>query len=298
VYFYIYYFNISSSFAAHYKSLSALDDVGWTLCKLRTVKVFATDSIRRELTVNQYDEDVTVQAKMAYCHIEDANDTEQLKIYVPKRRKDLEICLATYLPLAILEYLGVEGTNIGGFPSIISAKSLAVVDAIMDTAGIISVAGVERPEDSDDDEDSEIDVEEQSATQATFQQSEPSAPPSSSRVHHLLVAPASGSHSGSRSADYLGGTPSPGSGAVSSFVSTPATSISDGLASQEQTELYRKLLMAVVVAARNLGAVPQCGLTTSSTEFLSSLSFGDVDFAVRGSDRNEQVGAAGELFVS
>jgi hypothetical protein len=292
------YSNISSSFAAHYKSLSAFNDTEETFRRLRTLQVFATDSIHRELTVSQNGEDVTVQAETAYCHIKEIEHEKSVKIYVPKRRKYLEICLAMHLPLAILEYLGVDRTNIRGFPSIISAKSLAVVDAIIDTAGIISLVGVERPEDEDDDEASEADDDEQSAPQATFQGAEPSTPPSTSRAHHLLVTPAAGSHSRSRSAEYFGRSSSPGSSSLHSFASTPATSISEGLTPQEQRELYKKLLMAVVDAARNLAAVPQCGLTRSTTTFPSSLSLSDVDFAVRGSERNDQVGAAGELFVS
>lgn len=292
------YSNLFFSFAAHYESFSTFDDTKETFRRLRTLDVIATDSIRRELTVNQNEEDVTVQAETAYCHIKEVEDEKSVRIYVPKRRKNLEICLATHLPLAMLEYLGVQETDVGGFPSIISAKSLAVVDAILDTAGIINLVCVERPEDEDDDEASEADDDEQSAPQATVQRAEPNTPPSTSRAHQLLVTSAAGGHSRSRSADYFGRGDGPRPSSPPSFVSTPATSISDGLTPQGQRELYRKLLVAVVDAAWNLAAVPQCGLTRSATGFPSSLSLSDVDSAVRGSDRNDQIGAAGELFVS
>jgi len=289
--------NISSRFAAHYKSNSALNNSKETFRRLRALRVFTTDKIRRELTISQNAKDVTIQAETAYCHLKEVGDEKLIKIYAPKRSKDLKICLATDLPLALLEYLKVEETNIGILSSIISANSLAVVDAIIDRAGIISLVGVERLED-DDDETSEADDDEQSAPQAAFQRAESGTPPLTSTAHHLLVIPADRSHSRSRSADSFHRSPSSGSSSLPSFVSTSATSISDGPVPQSQSEMYKKLLMAVVDAARNLARVPQCGFPTSATSVVTSLSLGDVNYAVQGSDVNEKIGAAGELFVS
>ena len=123
-------------------------------------------------------------------------------------------------------------------------------------------------------------------------------PYSTSRHYHLLVTQPDGSHSRSRSADYFGRNPSSRSSSPSNFASTPATSILNGTTPGEQIEWYTKLLTVVVDAARNLAAVPQSGLHRSVTEIPAPLTLDQVDLAVRGSDRNAQIGAAGELFVS
>lgn len=287
--------NIFSSFAAHYES-STFDDIEETFRRLRTLDVIATDSIRRELTVSQNEEDVTVEAERAYCHIKEVEDENSIRIYVPERRKSLDICLATYLPLALLEYLGVQVTEVGGFPSIISAKSLAVVDAILDTAGIINLVGVERTEDDDDDEVSEADDDDDEEVSEADDDDDEEV----SEVDDNDDDEMSEADDDEQSAPRVepDAPPSQRSRSPLSFLPTPATSISGSLAPQGQRELYKKLLVAVVDAAKNLAAVPQCGLTRSTTGFPSSLSPSDVDSAVRGSDRTDQIGAAGELFVS
>jgi hypothetical protein len=287
-------------FAAHNRSESALHKTEETFRRLQTTYIFATDKIHRELTVSQGGKKVTVQAERAYCHFEVVANERQINIYVPKRRRDLEICLATHLPLALLKFLAVEETNIGRFPSIILARSLAVVDAILDTAGIISLPSIGRPKDDDDDyaAASEVGDIETPTLVLEVQQAGASTPLSTSRRSHLLVTPSHATHSQSKLADYFGRSASLGSGSRSNFASTPATSVFEGASPKEQTKRYAKLLTVVVDAARKLGAVPQFNLPRTASEILAPLGIDEVELAVRGSDRNAQIGAAGELFVS
>jgi hypothetical protein len=225
----------------------------------------------------------------------------------------------------MLEYLGLDKTSIGMFSSILSAKSLAVVDSILDTAGIISLDGVERLESDDDNDGDEIGEAPEAVddAQAARGTGSPRTEASSlSASSYLLVTPADGSHSRSKSADHAGRGPfsrsshrpslsfgrrpslsfdrRPSSEFSSVFTnfSTPATSISIGPTPGDRTEHYKKLLVAVVRAAQNLAAVPQCGMAISTLDIPSLLSLSEVDCALQGSDRNDQVCAAGELFVS
>jgi hypothetical protein len=272
----------------------ALNKTDETFQIIQNLRVFSTDAINRKLKVSQKERDVVVQAESAYCHFQGNEDERQIKIYVPNRSRDLEICLATHLPLAMLAYLGVDETKLGVFPSLVSANSLAVVDNILDTAGIINLAGAKRPEDDGDHQASKANDGEQPVLGSTVR----GTSATSHRVERLLVPSTRRSHSRSRSADYFGRSPSSGSHSPHSSISTPATSIPDSVTPGRQRDLYKMLLLAVVDAARNMAGGLPCGGYKIASPYTPTLSLTDVELAASGSDRNSQIGAAGELFVS
>ncbi|TGO13902.1 hypothetical protein BTUL_0061g00190 [Botrytis tulipae] len=134
-------------YAAHYGSnnpRSAYD-------LLQTLEVFTSESITKEVSITQNKKIISVKVHTAFLHI--AQDNNQLKLYVPKEQRQMEVCLSRQLPIELLKHLGVpnfrKGAELG---SVIRATSSFAIDAILDSDGIIDVPGIFPPDDYSESE--------------------------------------------------------------------------------------------------------------------------------------------------
>ena len=114
---------------------------------LQNMDIFVSDDISKTLSVHQNGRTVTKIAETAYCHLEEENN--KFILYIPRDPHRREACFLIDLPRTLLKHLSAQIHTPGELASIISTKNLAVVDAILDAAGIIVLDGVERPRDED-----------------------------------------------------------------------------------------------------------------------------------------------------
>jgi hypothetical protein len=241
------------------------------------VEVYSSDSISNVLSL-ALDETIAIPGEAAYFHI--AQDGNKLKLYVPKRKRDQQVCLARQLPIKLLKHLGVQHPKqAAALASIITASSLYVVDTLLQQDGIIEIPGIDRPEVEADDD-----------TIAVASPLPNSATPSPMRTPY------------SESTSYLSERhrfPENLNPSDDPFL-TPATSVSSTSPSYPvRSDRYRELLDIVIQQAESTPSLPREGASILASE----ASDGTIDryLATKSSIPGEEyflIGAAGELFVS
>ena len=226
---------------------------------------------------DESDKPLSVQVDSAYFHL--CYEDEKLKLYVPNDASRQRISLSRQLPINLLKCLGVENPAAGAdLGSIITAPNLFVVDELLSDAGIIDIEGIQRPED-------EVVTEEETATAALVPVREGVRPTSSDSTGYSIR------------------TTSPEHDTSNFLNSTPTTTAVSAQSpeSRECQSLWKKLLDIVVQQGREIATLPENGQTMTLRSTLSLLTRYSVSIAVGSDARDErdfQVGAAGELFVS
>lgn len=242
------------------------------------MEVYSSDSISNVLSI-ALDETIAIPGEAAYFHI--AQDGNQLTLYVPKRKRDQQVCLARQLPIKLLEHLGVQkAKQAAALASIITASSLYVVDTLLEQDGIIEIPGIDRPEDEVDD--GNLTPASQLPNSAT---PSPTRTPYSERSTSYL----SERH---RFPDNLNPSDDP-------FL-TPATVVSSPSPSYPvRSDRYRELLDIVIQQAESTHSLPREGTSVLASD--ASDSTIDHYLATKSDIPGEEyflIGAAGELFVS
>jgi hypothetical protein len=241
------------------------------------MEVYSSDSISNVLSI-ALDETIAIPGEAAYFHI--AQDGSQLTLYVPKRRRDQQICLARQLPIKLLEHLGVQrAKQAAALASIVTASSLYVVDTLLEQDGIIEVPGIDRPEAEADDN-----------TVAPPSPLPNPATPSPTRTPHSERSTSYFSE-GRLFPENLHPSDDP--------FQTPATSVSSASPSPVRSDRYRELLDIVIQEAESTPSLPSEGESILSSDVSDSTI--DRYLAIRSSipgEENFLIGAAGELFVS
>jgi hypothetical protein len=242
------------------------------------VEVYSSDSISNVLSI-ALDETIAIPGEAAYFHI--AQDGNQLTLYVPKRKRDQQVCLARQLPIKLLEHLGVQhAKQAAALASIITASSLYVVDTLLQQDGIIEVPGIDRPEVEADDD--------------TLTSASPLPNPATPSPTRTPYSERSTSHLSERHRfpENLNPSDDP-------FL-TPATSVSSTSPSYPvRSDRYRELLDIVIQQAESTPSLPREGASILASD--ASDSTIDHYLATQSSIPGEEyflIGAAGELFVS
>jgi hypothetical protein len=295
---------------------------------LRQAEVFETDGIVGNLVHTQKTETVTVEISKSKLHISEVSGV--LKIYVPKDRKDQELCFLQLLPTKLFNkvIMGNEANN-----SILASDSEAVriittlfmssdevVSDLLDDAGIIPVM---YPDDFNI-EDSEQDhtIDESAVQQREYlrisREIEPDVSPrggrglspeesaSSPRTRLLSPTPPSIYRS-----NYRAATPTYTQPSISSFTSRPSTPRSNDPApfsiNSGQAEYHRLLSNVIAAAKSKRGGFPTQG-AFNLDDLLNALPIEsdaepvsyELPFGVRSENQlahDMKVGAAGELYV-
>ena len=113
--------------------------------QLQKLEVLTSDKMTRTVTIKQCGKTETVPTATAFFHL-DVTDMH-LKLCVPENPERQQVCLSRHLPIGLLQHFGASAQNRGvELGSIITAKSLFVVDTILDEDGVIEIEGVCRPE--------------------------------------------------------------------------------------------------------------------------------------------------------
>ncbi|KAF1811585.1 hypothetical protein P152DRAFT_60560 [Eremomyces bilateralis CBS 781.70] len=285
-------------YAAHARCAAVHNNPAACFEKLRNISVLTSEHFSKTLTTYQGDNPITVDSDKAFCHLEDGDEKDArakndwgtgfrqsigLRVYIPSDPQLRARCLLTHLPQAILGHFKAPNSAIGEFGSIISALTLADVDEILDFAGVISLPGVNRPDDID------LDISQSDNNDVPMSQLPEHAeflkPVASIRPDFISTNLGSGR---------LASQSNPGS--LQNPTLTPPASISSPPAAEQDSLHYASLLGVIVDLARTKSEFPRVGncLTVSDGHYLSKP---EVDEAVSGTQRDSKVGAAGELFV-
>jgi len=139
------YLTNNFSFAAHFGSERVKQGTAAVQSKFQSMEVYTSNGIFVSLSIKQNRREVPINQEEAYFHFEPEGDI--LKLYVPKSKSRRSVCLATELPVTILKYLSARTLKSGELGAIINAPSLSVVDQLLDIAGIIELAELQRPDD-------------------------------------------------------------------------------------------------------------------------------------------------------
>ncbi|KAF1808780.1 hypothetical protein P152DRAFT_452583 [Eremomyces bilateralis CBS 781.70] len=281
-------------YAAHARCTAVCDDPVECFEKLQNITVLLDGR------------PVTMVSGKAYCHLEDVDnevcnvesnerddpeDSAGLKVYIPRDPRLQHRCLLTHLPQAILSHFGAPNSSVGELGSIFSAHGLADVDEILENAGVISVACVNRPEDVElNSSEPEEDDDPMFQLSDDTGEAEPVTPP---RPTFLEQAQFTFRPSSSRSSHFISQR---NSGLSPSSNLTPATLVFSTPGTQEDPARYTMLLEVAVDSARRGPQFPRVG-ETSAVSLEPCLSKFEVDVAVTGAQRDFKVGAAGELFM-
>jgi len=231
-----------------------------------------SDKLSRTVTIKQGRRIVTLPTATAFFHLEVTDG--HLKLCIPKDVERQQVCLFRQLPIGLLEHFGARAENRGvELGAIITARSLFVVDTILDQDGVIEIEGVYRPETVWTEPtlptpSIEIDVA-ISATRAAVRQ------PSLHRTEH-----------------YFNESSWPGNRSENDFDEEPIDRI-------DRPDLFKQLISFVVEQANLIEGLPMKGLhvlasRSSESVFDHGLAV-DIDIHGRALRR---IGAVGELFVS
>ena len=251
---------------------------------LQRAEIYISDGIFRVASITQDNRTTTISEITGLFHLDQCED--QLKLYVPRDKKNRKVCFARQFPITLLKHLGIrhqeEGAKLG---PIFSESSLSVVDEILCQDGIIEVDGVNRPEDGADSEDEIVVSVETSPLGSQGVTSSVETPPYherntsslSERMDRLTVATTNDNP-----------------------FWTPATSVSFGSPDPpERPELYKEFLGVVIQQAENIESLPALG--SSVVASVAADYTIDPNLAVSSNVAGEdlfKIGAAGELFVS
>lgn len=106
--------------------------------KLRNADVFESESITKTVTLSLDGNNLAMQETKGFLHIE--TDEDQIRIHVPKKLEDRELCYLTQLPKHLVAYLTIrEATAIKVFGDVLNASPL-VVEAVLDEYGIVKIS--------------------------------------------------------------------------------------------------------------------------------------------------------------
>jgi hypothetical protein len=280
---YTQYLTDNFSFAAHFGSERVKQETSSVQSKFQNMEVYTSTGISVSLSVKQNRREVSINQEEAYFHI--VSEGETLQLYVPKSKSRRSVCLATELPVTILKYLGARTPKSGELGAIINAPSLSVVDQLLNIAGIIEVAELQRP---DDDQGHESDSSDGGETLV------------SNSPRPLIASNANLSvRETSEVSIYDGRT-------VTQFPFTFGGSRSAAPASRSATQIpqvdhYKRLLDVLIQQAQKVSTLPNNGkfIKTPAIRVLSDKL--DILLAVEspfGGEKEFKIGAAGELFVS
>lgn len=291
-------------------------------------EVYETDGIVRNLVHAQKFETVTVEVHKSKLYI--SEDSGALKIYIPKDRKDQELCFLQLLPTKIFNEV-IMGEKTNNSTLAIDSEAVRIIAALfmssdevvcdlLDDAGIVPVPYLDEFDIKTSEQASSIDepVTQYDGHSQFNRETEPGAPPREDRRYssqESVPPPGSGLLSlappSSYRTNYQAATPTYRQPHLSIFNSRPPTPRSNGFApfsiNSRQAE-YRRLLDNVIAAAKSKrGGFPTRG-AFNLDDLLSSLPIEpnaesisyDLPFGVRSENQlahDMKVGAAGELYV-
>ena len=131
--------DIFASCCVHFKSQRLQDRSLYR--KLQEANVYESDEISTTMTISRHRSSYIVRGVRSNVHID--SDEEQLRLYVPKDKKERKLCYLNQLPQKLAIHLGLaDSSAIRIMGSIMSASSDLLDDLLMEE-DIVRVRGVE-----------------------------------------------------------------------------------------------------------------------------------------------------------
>ena len=241
------------------------------------------------MTLMQNSQEHVVKQQKANFHLDESSD--RLRLYVPRKEAERELCYLRQLPRRLLQFLAISDPTaeavIGG---IVRSSRLSIVDEILKDAGVIEIDGVNRPPEEDDD------LQHVRATAAMTSMAFASAhltrsisPPSSCTSDIITADPSLVQDASSR-------LPTVRDQALGSPRLRPQTSPSPAPSFAEDRR-YAALLDRLILAGSH-ATIPNNGSASYSNTGHHPIEVFAPIFGYRSLERDRKVGAAGELFVS
>ncbi|KAH7166472.1 hypothetical protein EDB81DRAFT_713041 [Dactylonectria macrodidyma] len=146
--------------------------------QLRTMTVIEIEGISSVLEIFQNRQSFQVEVTTANVHIDDET-SEELTIYVPKKRREREFCFCSVLPRKLAAWLMRHPTSLEEGPveidAVIALTSIfacdqSVLDDILDYQGILQVTFENEDEGHDDEDEDEVEDEGREEEQEQEQQ--------------------------------------------------------------------------------------------------------------------------------
>ena len=273
--------------------------------------MFESDGILKTVTLSHQGPPIVVEGAKGNLHIE--QDNNQVRLYVPRNRRDRELCYLTQLPKKLVAHLAIiDPTAVKVFGDILKASPL-VLDDVLKDHGIVQVPGVEpfQPTGSgettgnfDETEREERDNDEEDS-EATPSTSSPPQLPSTSRLQASSLFGRNHTRSSSSENGLFPSTAQSPSRPSSTPSSTP--SIFPAAARQEviprpfiDNAEYIALL-AHVITTSSQARFPPSAPSSFGIVFDPAIPiFSDTVFGIRSQNptsHDTKIGAAGELYV-
>lgn len=141
------------SCAVHYHS-SRAQNSGQTLCQLfRETCVYDSEGFSKILCLQQDGHAITAESARGTMHLDDNNG--KLRIFVPRNKRDRNLCYSSQLPKALVNYLGISDPAASGIFRTVMTSSNDILDDLLEEDGIIQVLHFEPSnQTSNDGEDS------------------------------------------------------------------------------------------------------------------------------------------------
>ena len=256
---------------------------------------------------------VSVEGAAGIAHIEE--DDQQLRIYVPRKKRERKLCYCTELPEKLAAQLCLQGVAAVRVLGDVLTKSSSVLDELLEHHGVARVSGIEPAEQTDSEDSLSEEETEQQVSRLAPPPTHPPSTPVRRGSSASAFTPASASSSTSRAAPSYAEsifTPRP-SQTHTGYTNTPSSSYSPFLERRREDispgvstvgHEYRALLDHVIRAA-NRAPFPRPGVPSPETSLDSDdetpVVLSDTVFGRRSDGKvshDVKIGAAGELYVS
>lgn len=236
------------------------------------------------MTLVQNSEEHRAEQQKANFHLDESQ--EKLQLYVPKKRSDRELCYLRQLPRRLMRFLAISDPAAEAVISgVVNSSRLSIVDEILKDAGVIEIDSMQRPPEVDEDEQ-QVSDEAASSTEGSSSADGVQMPSRSSGSSERYM----GTRSPSHSQQPWGALP------FGHILLSPPRSASPSPSATSENVEYARLLDRLIDAASN-AALPIHNASAFVTSGNGHLYTRKTMFGPRSPERNNKVGAAGELFV-
>ena len=124
------------------------------LARLESFTVMTSRNLSRRLSVFQYAREHVVELQTGSIHL--STEADQLKLFLPRKGSERDLCLRKDVPKSIMRYLGISDRGAEAILiHIITIPSLRSIAAILEDEGIVEVDGLQISTQVEDDDDSD-----------------------------------------------------------------------------------------------------------------------------------------------
>ncbi|KAL8786867.1 MAG: hypothetical protein Q9195_008024 [Heterodermia aff. obscurata] len=126
--------------AVHYQNSSAIRHQESLYQRLRRARVYTSDNISSTVKLVLNSTTIATKTTHGSLHLED--NAEQIKLFVPRNTKEIELCYLTKVPERLVTYFGIEDAGAAKAFGDILRCSPQVLNDVLETHGIVRVPGV------------------------------------------------------------------------------------------------------------------------------------------------------------